>query len=245
MSVSKFEKIESATDIPAGSGYLAIMTLDGDENTDYADAIAAHDGEKVTMNFTRGITANKWSTICLPFELSSSQQTSVFGAGVEVAKLTDESTESTLKFATLSSDETMEANKPYAIKVASKFSTATIPNVTLSNATPSVTAGNWTFTGVYKPVNIPADSYFFSDNKLWRAADDTNTIKAFRGYFTNNSGAGAREVDFSVDDELTGIRTIESGVQNVENEYFDLQGRKVAQPTKGLYIVNGKKIIVK
>ena len=222
------------------------MTLDGDENTDYADAIAAHDDERVTMNFTRGITAGKWSTICLPFDLSSSQQTSVFGAGVEVAKLTDESTESTLKFATLS-DETIEANKPYAIKVASNFSTATIPNVTLSNATPSVTAGDWTFTGVYTPVNIPADSYFFSDNKLWRAADDTNTIKAFRGYFTftNNSGAGSREMNFSVDGELTGIRTIESGVQNVENEYFDLQGRKVAQPTKGLYIVNGKKIIVK
>lgn len=244
VQVSSFEKIESATDIPAGSGYLAIMTLDGDENTDYADAIAAHDDERVTMNFTRGITAGKWSTICLPFDLSSSQQTSVFGAGVEVAKLTDESTESTLKFATLS-DETMEANKPYAIKVASDFSTATIPNVTLSNATPSVTAGDWTFTGVYTPGNIPTGSYFFSDNKLWRAADDTNTIKAFRGYFTNNSGAGAREVDFSVDGELTGIRTIESGVQNVENEYFDLQGRKVAQPTKGLYIVNGKKIIVK
>ena len=242
----QFEKIESATDIPAGSGYLAIMTLDGDENTDYADAIAAHNGERVTMNFTRGITAGKWSTICLPFDLNSSQQTSVFGADVEVAKLTNESTESTLKFATLS-DETMEANKPYAIKVASDFSTATIPNVTLSYATPtpSVTAGDWTFTGVYTPGNIPADRYFFSDNKLWRAADDTNTIKAFRGYFTNNSGAGAREVDFSVDGELTGIRTIESGVQDVENEYFDLQGRKVAQPTKGLYIVNGKKIIVK
>lgn len=243
----QFEKIESATDIPAGSGYLAIMTLDGNENTNYADAIAAHNGERVTMNFTRDITAKKWSTICLPFELNSSQQTSVFGAGVEVAKLT-ESTESTLKFATLS-DETMAANTPYAIKVASDFSTATIPNVTLSYATPtpSVTAGKWTFTGVYTHGNIPAGSYFFSNNKLWRAADDTdtNTIKAFRGYFTNNSGAGAREVDFSVDDELTGIKTVGSGVQDVENEYFDLQGRKVAQPTKGLYIVNGKKIIVK
>jgi hypothetical protein len=27
--------------------------------------------------------------------------------------------------------------------------------------------------------------------------------------------------------------------------FFDLQGRKVAQPTKGLYIVNGKKVIMK
>ena len=216
-----------------------------DDKEDLTDAVLTRlNGETWDVTLNRSITAKKWSTIYLPFELSSSQQTSVFGAGVEVAKLTDESTESTLKFATLS-NETMAANTPYAIKVASDFSTATIPNVTLSNVTPSVKAGDWTFTGVYTPGNIPADAYFFSDNKLWRAADDTNTIKAFRGYFTNNSGAGAREVDFSVDDELTGIKTVGSGVQNVENEYFDLQGRKVAQPTKGLYIVNGKKIIVK
>ena len=31
----------------------------------------------------------------------------------------------------------------------------------------------------------------------------------------------------------------------MHNEYFDLQGRKVAQPQKGLYIVNGKKVIIK
>jgi hypothetical protein len=31
----------------------------------------------------------------------------------------------------------------------------------------------------------------------------------------------------------------------MNNEYFDLQGRKVANPTKGLYIVNGKKVVIK
>jgi hypothetical protein len=45
--------------------------------------------------------------------------------------------------------------------------------------------------------------------------------------------------------ETTGISEIEK-MRNVGNEiFFDLQGRKVAQPTKGLYIVNGKKVVIK
>ncbi len=50
---------------------------------------------------------------------------------------------------------------------------------------------------------------------------------------------------FSLDDsETTSINAIQ-GSQFMVNEYFDLQGRRVAQPTKGLYIVNGKKVIIK
>lgn len=44
--------------------------------------------------------------------------------------------------------------------------------------------------------------------------------------------------------ETTGISTVHASSLMV-NGYYDLQGRKVAQPTKGLYIVNGKKVIVK
>ena len=47
------------------------------------------------------------------------------------------------------------------------------------------------------------------------------------------------------DDETTAIRGIENGEMKVKNSFFDLQGRRVAQPTKGLYIVNGKKVVIK
>ena len=49
---------------------------------------------------------------------------------------------------------------------------------------------------------------------------------------------------FDFNGEVTGISQVESGKLKVEN-VFDLQGRKVAQPTKGLYIVNGKKVVIK
>ena len=74
------------------------------------------------------------------------------------------------------------------------------------------------------------------------------TLGAYKSYLQlpTESLAGARELSISFDEgETTGISEIEK-MRNVGNEkFFDLQGRLVAQPTKGLYIVNGKKYIVK
>jgi hypothetical protein len=47
------------------------------------------------------------------------------------------------------------------------------------------------------------------------------------------------------DEETTGISSMHNAQCIMHNEVFDLQGRKVAQPTKGLYIMNGKKVVIK
>ena len=47
------------------------------------------------------------------------------------------------------------------------------------------------------------------------------------------------------DDETTGVNEVRDLNTNVRDGYYDLQGRKVAQPTRGLYIVNGRKVIIK
>lgn len=43
----------------------------------------------------------------------------------------------------------------------------------------------------------------------------------------------------------TGIRSIDNGQLTMDKVYYDLSGRRVAQPSKGLYIINGKKVMVK
>ena len=48
----------------------------------------------------------------------------------------------------------------------------------------------------------------------------------------------------ALDDETTGIADVKAVKEDAEG-MFDLQGRKIARPTKGLYIVNGKKVVVK
>lgn len=55
---------------------------------------------------------------------------------------------------------------------------------------------------------------------------------------------GSARAFLSLDDETTGIEAVKT-TQNLNSEYFNIAGQRVAQPTKGLYIVNGKKVIMK
>ena len=198
----------------------------------------------VDVVFTRSITAGKWSTIVLPFAMTSAQLTATFGSDVKVAELTS-GTASTLNFSTVT--ETA-ANKPYAIKVASNFTSATINGVTIVNDTPTQTVDDWNFVGTYSSTTVPEGSYYFKSNKLYqRSAGHTTTMKPFRAYLTYTGGAGAPALNFTIDGETTGIAHISAdGQMNLEEgAFYNLNGQRVAQPTRGLYIVNGKKYVIK
>ena len=69
---------------------------------------------------------------------------------------------------------------------------------------------------------------------------DTNRAYLHTNYNVAAGSSSRMTIVFA--DETTGIKSIDNG-QLVMDNYYDLQGRRVAQPTKGLYIVNGKKVI--
>lgn len=199
--------------------------------------------------FKRTIKADRWNTIVLPFDIASTDIEKVFGTGASVAEL-NSGNATTLTFTTELTDSKMKANQPYAIKVGSNFSSATITGVIADYAAePKQTVGNWQFVGTYTSGNIPEGSYFFSDNQLWQAEDATNTINPFRAWFTYTGTTPARSLNFVIDGEdATSIGTIKAdGTMDttVEGAVFNMAGQRVAQPTKGLYIVNGKKVILK
>ena len=78
--------------------------------------------------------------------------------------------------------------------------------------------------------------------------ENGTTLKSLRCYFTVPATpvTPARSLTFDVDEEggTTSINTVQgSGV--MVNGYYNLAGQRVAQPTKGLYIVNGKKVVIK
>jgi len=219
-----------------------------DESEDYTPSA----GTDVTVALVRTIPADKWSTIVLPFSLTSAQIDETFGAGAEVAALTG-STNSTVNFETVT---TMEANQPYIIKVAEQFTGATIEDVELVEASPTQTVGDWQFVGTYSEGNIPVDGYFFSNNRLYCATGTGNTLKPFRAYLKYNGASPARDLEFIIDGETTGVQELRNPRIEELKSYYDLQGRRVAQPTsratlspsglrKGLYIVDGKKVVIK
>ena len=68
------------------------------------------------------------------------------------------------------------------------------------------------------------------------------TIPAGKAYLA--IPAGARDFIGFGDEDVTGVNEVKVQ-KEVRGEYYNLNGQRVAQPTKGLYIVNGKKVIVK
>ena len=97
------------------------------------------------------------------------------------------------------------------------------------------------FIGVYAPQSAEGLWGITNAGKL-QPGSSLATIKAFHAYLTNESAA--REIAFD-GGETTGISEALRLNEDIRNKkYFDLTGRSVVQPTKGLYIVNGKKVVI-
>ncbi len=69
-----------------------------------------------------------------------------------------------------------------------------------------------------------------------------NTVASNRAYLQTTTASARILLDFD-DVDVTAIENVE--VQKVDGQYFNLAGQRVANPTKGLYIVNGKKVVIK
>ncbi len=84
--------------------------------------------------------------------------------------------------------------------------------------------------------------YILSDGVFQPAT--AGTLAAGKAYL-NIAVSSARELVLDFDDETTGVDDVRSKMSDGRSEYFNLAGQRVAQPAKGLYIVNGKKYVIK
>ena len=206
--------------------------------------------ENVILNLTRSFNTGGWNTICLPFVPTAAQATEMFGDGYKLAAFTG-AEGTTMKFSTITIDN-FEAGKPYLVKpTQSKKNEFTFfdVNITVRKATP-VKIGDYTFVGVFttksfKDSEWPTTRFVGAGNKLM-TPNSTGKLNALRAYFriADANAAPVLSID-GEDGEATGIRSIENGQLTIDNEYYDLSGRRVVKPTKGVYIINGKKVILK
>ena len=134
--------------------------------------------------------------------------------------------------------------------------------VTISSSSPasvSSSDGKVSFTGTYTPMSFNADDksklFLGSENTLYYPKANAS-INAFRAYFQLNSitagdpvnGIRAFVLNFGDDEQTQGVTTPLSPARGVGGEaWYSLDGRRLSgKPTKaGLYIVNGKKVVVK
>lgn len=130
----------------------------------------------------------------------------------------------------------------------------TFNGVTIDGTLRDASFSGVTFKGNYDPLAITDANrhqilLLSSGNRLGYAKTD-RTLGAFRAYFLIPDAAAVSsfELDFSdASDWTTGVRQIDNGQRTMDNgQWYDLQGRRVnGQKAKGLYIVNGRKVVVK
>ena len=212
--------------------------------------------EGVNALVKRTIKADEWSTICLPFAMTADQLSSAFGNDVAVKNFTGCTVNGNNITANFETVTAIEANHPYIIKVSNDITEFTVDNVDIAPAEDLAVncdkkGKNYnSFIGTY--VNgtvIPDYSLFLYDNKFYFSKGKTK-IKAYRGYFSFDVAVADYEPESNsrlfmhFDDDATSINSVK---EDAEEYVYDLQGRRVdnSKLAKGIYIVNGKKTLMK
>ena len=92
-----------------------------------------------------------------------------------------------------------------------------------------------------------ADHYVLSGGSSFVWVKDAGTLSAGKCWIEliPTSAAHARRLSIVHEGTTTGINAVSSSADKMDGEWYDLSGRRVAQPAKGIYVKNGKKVIVK
>ncbi|MBR4845962.1 MAG: hypothetical protein IKU98_06035, partial [Bacteroidaceae bacterium] len=167
---------------------------------------------------------------------------------------------------TVQPGETLNANYPYLIRAKNTDALEmelTIENATLHKTVETTVSCSSVFmrfdvTGIYTTQTAGElkgefDVYAMSGGGWKQALDDSQQLKPFRLYLkltsidgspVKVSEAAMRAISIRVDGEegITQIDNTQLIIDNEETIVYDLQGRRVANPSKGMYIVNGKKV---
>ena len=195
----------------------------------------------IVGQYTRSLQY-EWGTVCLPYVTESTSD-------VQLYTLSSVDTDNgIMKFVPASS---VAANTPCIFKGASEV--ATFPVSTADEATESVInreteVSEWTICGTYFDQTLSSsenDIYYISENKFWYA-NEAFPVPAFRCWFETPKTVGVKAKHFSIEDvdtNTTDIKYVENNDGSV-NVIFDLSGRKLAGPQKGINIINGKKVRV-
>ena len=230
----------------AGPDVVPDITLT--QNSDNSDVITAIDGGRANITLTRTLQTGGWNTFSVPFSIA-------YPSGWTVKELTNASYNKGTKTLSLTfgNAASIVAGHAYLVKVDANAVNPTFNDVTIVDGTTATTiSGVVEFVPAINPTALPIDdkSYLFvSGGNTLTWASSGSSMKGFRAYFhiLDNSIANARafSMDFG-DGEVTGIInvTVNTNSMNSKNVY-DLQGRRVQNPAKGIYIQNGRKVLVK
>ena len=218
-----------------------------DEN---AAKLEEWDGYEADVTLTRTLQTGGYNTFAVPFNMSIPDGWTV----KELSSATFADGTLTLNFANAAS---IEAGKPYLVKVAANtdLSTAPFTGAIVSKDAQPFTSTDVDFIPTLGATTIPdgdtkAVLFLAAGNKLLNPSALPANTKGFRAYFQLKGDAASLARAFSIDfgdGETSGIIAIGTDrAASTDNATYTLDGRRISKATqKGVYIQNGKKVIIK
>lgn len=237
-------------EVPKAKNY----TLD-ETKTD--NVIETYENANVTLQ--RTLSKDYWNTFCVPFALDAEQVAQYFGEGTQLRTYEGNCNNNIVYFATV---DNIEAGKPYIMKPGN----AVVKNPTFEgvsmvatgldeNGNPQAVgdASTVQMKGIYNQILLNTDKteLFLGDNDLfYYPIDDIDarTIGGLRAYFIVPQGTDIKKLRANLDGTPTSLGTI-FDTEESNAPVYNLQGQCVGNSLRalksGIYIQNGKKVVVK
>lgn len=231
---------------------ITVTPYEADVLLDETSVTKPEAAEGVDVKVLRTLVGGNWNTICLPFDMTNAQLKSAFGDDVKLAEFAgyDYDGDNDNIYVSFTAVDALSANKPYIIKVSSDITDFIVKNVNISAKNVKFKVGDGTMKGTYVAnTEIEEDMLFLYDNKFYYSTGATK-MKAFRAYFDfddvlDNKALAATRILFDVNENTTGINGIakSSVTGRIYSMTGQFMGNKMEKLAKGVYIIDGKKVI--
>lgn len=236
-------------EVPKAKNY----TLD-ETKTD--NVIETYENANVTLQ--RTLEASHWNSFCVPFALDKDQVTQYFGEGTQLRTYEGRCENNIVYFATV---DNIEAGKPYIMKPGN----AVVKNPTFEgvsmvatgldkNGNPQAVgdASTVQMKGIYNHVTLVQDKtniYIGAGNKFYYPADaEACQMNGLRAYFIVPEGTDIKKLRANLDGATTSLGEI-FDTEESNTPVYNLQGQCVGNSLStlksGIYVQNGKKVVVK
>lgn len=267
--INKYSTLFSLSTIKVGSGegnnqesrakynYISVAT----NNYSAGTPIVSNTLDEVTVNtfnaqndvyvqLKRTLTPTQWNTFCVPFTISADMIAEKFGAGTLV--YTFGSMNGNVMNFTAST--TIEAGKPYIVKPTKEVVDPIFTGVNIeAKATVKSGENGFYMQGTYGAKTDLLDdgtNLFLGDgNKFYKPAKGSTKMKGMRAFFIVPQGTNLAALRANIDGATTAIDELTTVVeQPTDNRIYNLQGQFVGTSFEGLhgvYVQNGKKVLVK
>ncbi len=236
-------------EVPKAKNY----TLD-ETKTD--NVIETYENANVTLQ--RTLSKDYWNTFCVPFALDAEQVAQYFGEGTQLRTYEGNCNNNIVYFATV---DNIEAGKPYIMKPGN----AVVQNPTFEgvsmvatgldeNGNPQAVgdASTVQMKGIYNHVTLVQDKtniYIGAGNKFYYPADaEACQMNGLRAYFIVPEGTDIKKLRANLDGATTSLGEI-FDTEESNTPVYNLQGQCVGNSLStlksGIYVQNGKKVVVK